>query len=128
MPTVRFSAEDVRRKARIDRSMLDAATEADIAGQAAQDGTGPLSEAEISAMLRDGDAVAETPVDVADIRNRMGLSQERFAALFRISLHTLRNWEQRRRTPEGPARTLLLVIEREPEAVIRALAARPDAA
>ncbi len=60
-------------------------------------------------------------VDVASIRKRSGLSQNAFAAKFGIAPATLKDWEQRRREPEGPARTLLLIIDREPEAVTRAL-------
>jgi putative transcriptional regulator len=60
-------------------------------------------------------------VDVAALRKRLGLSQVRFAATFGFSPKTVRNWEQGLRHPEGPARILLQVIEREPEAVMRAL-------
>ncbi len=60
-------------------------------------------------------------VDVKAVRAKTGLSQPKFAALFRISVGTLRNWEQGRRQPDGPAVALLRVIEREPETVIRAL-------
>lgn len=60
-------------------------------------------------------------VDVSGLRARLGLSQAAFARTFSVSVATVRNWEQNRRTPEGPARVLLQVIEREPEAVIRAL-------
>ena len=60
-------------------------------------------------------------VDIVAIRRRLGLSQTRFAALFGISQKTVRNWEQGIRHPEGPARILLQVIEKEPEAVLRAL-------
>lgn len=60
-------------------------------------------------------------VDVAALRKRLGLSQARFAATFGFSPKTVRNWEQGLRHPEGPARILLQVIEREPEAVMRAL-------
>jgi putative transcriptional regulator len=69
-------------------------------------------------------AVAHVPeqVDVASIRKRLGLSQGEFAARFGFKLDALQNWEQGRRRPEGPARALLRVIEREPEAVQRALA------
>jgi len=49
------------------------------------------------------------------------MSQEEFATQFGISPATLRNWEQGRRHPEGPARVLLNIIEREPAAVQRAL-------
>lgn len=60
-------------------------------------------------------------VDVAALRKRLGLSQARFAATFGFSPKTVRNWEQGLRHPEGPARILLQVIDREPEAVMRAL-------
>lgn len=61
-------------------------------------------------------------VDVKAIRAAMGLSQREFAAAFGFELAAVRNWEQRRRYPEGPARVLLTVIAREPDAVRRALA------
>ena len=59
--------------------------------------------------------------DIAAIRKRLGLSQARFALYFGISPATLRDWEQGRRHPEGPAKVLLRVIDKEPEAVLRAL-------
>lgn len=61
------------------------------------------------------------PVDVAAIRAVTGLSQGHFAAACGISVHTLRNWEQGRRAPQGPARALLLAIARDPVSVIQAL-------
>lgn len=59
--------------------------------------------------------------DVAAIRRRMKLSQKEFAARFGFSIDSLQNWEQGRRVPDGPARTLLAVIAHEPKAVERAL-------
>jgi putative transcriptional regulator len=56
--------------------------------------------------------------EVRKIRERYGLSQDRFASLMGISVATLRNWEQRRRKPEGPARVLLRVAARHPEAIL----------
>lgn len=61
-------------------------------------------------------------VDAKATRKRLGLTQTAFAARFGVSVGTLRDWEQNRRQPEGPARVLLAVIDREPEAVERALA------
>ena len=61
------------------------------------------------------------PIDVRAIRDKTGMSQQQFCAAFGISLGTLRNWEQGLRTPRGPARVLLKVVDREPETVIRAL-------
>ena len=60
------------------------------------------------------------PVNVKKVRKRLGMSQGEFATQFGISPATLRNWEQGRRQPEGPARVLLNIIDREPEAVRRA--------
>jgi len=59
-------------------------------------------------------------MDVVAIRTRLGLSQGEFATRFGFKLDALQNWEQGRRRPEGTARAFLL--EREPEAVLRALA------
>ena len=56
--------------------------------------------------------------DVRLIRERYGLTQEKFAHLIGISVATLRNWEQGRRKPEGAARVLLQVAARHPEAVL----------
>lgn len=61
-------------------------------------------------------------VDVKAIRARMGLSQNAFAARFGFSSAAVRDWEQRRRKPEATARVLLTLINKEPEAVQRALA------
>jgi putative transcriptional regulator len=63
-------------------------------------------------------------VDVAALRRSLKLTQKQFAKIFGVSLATLRNWEQGRRRPEGPAMVLLNVIKREPEAVLRALGMR----
>jgi putative transcriptional regulator len=61
-------------------------------------------------------------VDVKAIRKRLGLTQTAFAQRYGFELSSIRNWEQGRRQPEGPARLLLLVIDKEPDAVQRALA------
>ncbi len=63
------------------------------------------------------------PLDVKQIRQKTGMSQQRFCATFGISLGTLRHWEQGLRTPRGPARVLLQVMNQNPKAVIEALAA-----
>ena len=60
-------------------------------------------------------------IDVRAVRRRTGLTQAEFRRRFGFPLGTLRNWEQGIRTPQGPARTLLVVIDAEPEAVQRAL-------
>jgi putative transcriptional regulator len=61
-------------------------------------------------------------IDVAALRERFGLSQPRFAAMLGISVGTLRNWEQGRRRPDGPAQVLLRVADRNPEVVLEAAA------
>jgi putative transcriptional regulator len=61
-------------------------------------------------------------IDVKAIRNKLKLSQAQFANKFGIAAGTLRDWEQHRKQPDGPARALLMVIDKEPEAVARALA------
>ena len=58
-------------------------------------------------------------IDVKAIREKTGLSQQSFCAAFGVSLGTLRHWEQGLRSPRGPARVLLKVVDRDPEAVIR---------
>jgi putative transcriptional regulator len=62
-------------------------------------------------------------IDVAKIRKRLGLSQQKFAERFGLSAALVRDWEQKRRNPDQAARTLLAVISRNPEAVAQALAA-----
>lgn len=62
-----------------------------------------------------------TEIDVRAIRATTGLSQAKFAELLSIEVSTLRNWEQGRRDPTGPARALLRAIRNDPVAVIRAL-------
>jgi len=52
--------------------------------------------------------------DIAVLRRFVGLTQEQFATTLGISVHTLRNWEQGRRTPEGPALALLRIAARHP--------------
>jgi putative transcriptional regulator len=65
--------------------------------------------------------VAVPDVDVRAARQLLGMTQPVFAARFGVALPTLRKWEQGKRRPDGPARVLLRVIEREPDAVRRAL-------
>ena len=55
---------------------------------------------------------------VADIREKTGLSQSRFAALLGVSVRTLQDWEQGRRAPSGAARTLLLIAAKNPKAIL----------
>lgn len=61
--------------------------------------------------------------DVPAIRKELGLSQDQFALFMGVSVGTLRNWEQERREPQGPARSLLLVAAKQPQAVREAFKA-----
>jgi len=61
------------------------------------------------------------PANIRQTRAGLRLSQARFASLIGVPPATLRNWEQGRTCPDGPARALLTVVSREPEAVLRAL-------
>jgi putative transcriptional regulator len=79
--------------------------------------------------LRDGREfpLAPTPVDsgppaVRDLRRRARLTQIEFAARLSVPVETIRNWEQGKRMPRGPARALLAVIAHAPDTVFAALA------
>jgi putative transcriptional regulator len=56
-------------------------------------------------------------IDVAAIRNKTGLSQAAFARRIGVPVGTIRNWEQGRRSPQGPARILLALLDRNPRIV-----------
>jgi len=58
---------------------------------------------------------------VKQIREQTGLSQTHFASLIGVSKRTLENWEQGRRSPAGPARALLKIVESDPKGAVRAL-------
>jgi putative transcriptional regulator len=66
-------------------------------------------------------ATTFTPDTVKEIRATLGQSQEEFALMIGVSVSTLRNWEQGRRTPDGPALALLRVTAQNPRAVAEAL-------
>lgn len=61
------------------------------------------------------------PLDVKKIREKTGLSQRDFSTLVHVSLTTLQNWEQGKRSPTGPAVTLLTIIKNDPLHAIKAL-------
>ena len=60
-------------------------------------------------------------VKVREVRAITGLSQAKFASIIDVQVSTLRNWEQGRREPTGPARALLKAIEKDPKHVLKAL-------
>jgi putative transcriptional regulator len=65
---------------------------------------------------------------VRDLRRRARLTQIEFAARLGVPVETIRNWEQGKRAPRGPARALLAVIAHSPETVFAALATEPQPA
>jgi putative transcriptional regulator len=95
----------------------------------------PMTEEEIEAAAwADPDARPFTPEERAKakrvpraktLRRALGLTQEEFAARYRIPLGTLRDWEQGRSEPDQPARAYLTVIASDPEGVRRALQSGP---
>ena len=60
-------------------------------------------------------------LDVKKVRERTGLSQGDFASLIHVSVKTLQNWEQQRRSPTGPASALLQIVSKEPTLALSAL-------
>lgn len=63
----------------------------------------------------------ESGADIVVLRQFLGLTQERFATAVGISVHTLRNWEQGRRRPDGPAVALLRIAARHPRVILENL-------
>jgi len=79
--------------------------------------------------MPDGAPVETSPLPaVRDLRRRARLTQIEFAARLGVPVETIRNWEQGKRAPRGPARALLAVIAHSPETVFAALAAEPSPA
>ena len=82
-----------------------------------------LAYAEGRADVREYGVHVPESIDVRAIRRKAGMSQDEFARHFGVSRRTVQEWEQGRRAPSGSARAFLTVIDREPEAVRRALRA-----
>ncbi len=96
----------------VDRAKVAATTEADIRRHQIEDGEEP-----------DAPLPPFRPVpNVRAIRTRLGMTQETFAKAIGVPVATVRNWEQSRTSMDPAVRSLLRVLEREPEAVLRALA------
>ena len=114
MATVKVTPDLIAKAMReTDWHAQDARTDADIAAEVASNPD--------AAPILDDAATASALAKL--IRQRLGLSQTEFAARFRVPLGTLRDWEQGRKQPDRAAFSYLRVIAREPEAVMRALAA-----
>ena len=93
-------------KGRMDPARVDASTEADLARQSAQD---------------EAQAMQDAARFARRVRKRLGFSQAEFADRIDVSLDTIRNWEQGKRSPTGAAKALLKVLEKAPEAALAAL-------
>ena len=61
---------------------------------------------------------ANDSASIRQVRSNYGLTQKQFAAMLGISIATLRNWEQGRRTPDGPARVLLQIAASYPDVIL----------
>lgn len=90
----------------IDWRKVDATTEEEIAAQIAED---------------DAEALRDAAAYARRVRRKVGLSQVAFARRIGVPVDTVRNWEQGRRAPQGPARALLRIIDRAPETALQAL-------
>jgi putative transcriptional regulator len=95
----------------VNRAKIAATTEDDIRLHQIEDGEDP------DAPIADFKPVP----NVQAIRERLGMSQEAFAQTIAVPVATVRNWEQRRTGIAPTARTLLTILEREPDAALRAL-------
>jgi putative transcriptional regulator len=123
MPLVRMTFEEARKRAKenpVDWARIDAMTDEDIARQIAED---PDVAPDMSEALERGEFFRVYPVGLYGIRTDMGLSHEAFAKRFGLDPHDVKEWEARGGPPDEAIRTYLRVIEREPEAVARAVAA-----
>jgi putative transcriptional regulator len=103
-----------------DWAALEALTDEEIERQIAED---PDAAPDVSDWPLEK-AVMMEPIDVKAIRAKLGMSQPKFARAFSLNLASLRDWEQQRRVPRGPALALLRIIDREPDAARRALATK----
>lgn len=82
----------------------------------------PLASHDVSQQIR---SLAPAP-QVKELRLRAKLTQAEFATKLCVPIETIRNWEQGKRSPRGPARALLAVIAHAPEMVFAALAGHPS--
>jgi putative transcriptional regulator len=93
-----------------DWAAIAAMSEGEVhAGAVADPDALPLTDADFRRMTK--------LVNVKKLRERLGQTQEVFAETYRIPLGTLRDWEQRRKQPDAPARAYLMVIARDPTAI-----------
>ena len=101
-----YKIDSSKPNGRVDEERVDATTEAGIRRH--------IMEDELVALGDAGDYTRK-------IRKRLGLTQVQLAAKLGVPLDTLRNWEQAKRYPAGPAKALLKILDRAPEAALAAL-------
>lgn len=106
MKTVRITIDPQSTGGRIDPARVDATTENDIALQLAKD---------------DAEAMLDAAKFARRVRKRLGLSQAEFSQRIDVSLETIRNWEQGKRYPTSAAKALLKILDKAPEAALKAL-------
>ena len=113
--TYRPDRKRPRRLTNTEAAQLDSRTDEELTAAAENDPDNlPLDDRTLARLRR--------PLDVKAIRKGLKLTQQQFAQEFGLELRTVQDWEQGRVLPTGAARTLLRIIERDPEAVRRALA------
>lgn len=98
--------QDFHTLGRIDKSRVDATTEADIQKHIAAD---------------EAEAAQDAAKYARSVRNRLGLSQAEFSRRINVSLETVRNWEQGKRSPSGAAKALLKILDKAPETALAVL-------
>ena len=112
-----LKAGDALPRGDTDWARLDAMADEEVVTTARSDPDAPpLTPEQLAGMRR----VSRVKV----LRQRLGMTQSKFADAFHLPITTLRDWEQHRSTPDAPARALLLAIERDPEVMRRLLADR----
>lgn len=104
--TINANNTAIKPDGRFDAARVDATSEADIAKQQAAD---------------EVDAILDAAKFARRVRRRLGFSQAEFAERIDVSLDTIRNWEQGKRSPTGAAKALLKILDKSPEAALAAL-------
>ena len=106
-------------KSKTDWKKLKLMTEREVVAAAQSDPDAPLlTDAQLKKFKR---VQPPKEVDVKIIRDKLHLSQEKFASYFGVSVRTIQEWEQHRRTPTATARNFLKVLEHDPKMVQKAL-------
>ncbi len=114
---VTVKSGETRPRGKTDWKRLDAMSDEEVTAAARSDPNAqPLTPEKLEKMRH----VSRVKV----LRERLGMTQTQFAEAFHLPITTLRDWEQRRSTPDAPARALLLAIERDPKVMRRLLADR----